>query len=304
MWNAIKQNRWWIYQQERFPVFAHGTLIAVFSLAAVAYSAVLGGRYALELSAFAVAFATTFGFFLLLRIADEFKDFEDDCRYRAYRPVPRGLIGLNDLRYLAIIVLALQMLAALLLHAPLAMLLVLVWVYLGLMTVEFFAGSWLRRHPTPYMLSHMLIMPLIQLYASACDWLPQTSTPPAGLSWFLAASYANGLVIEIGRKIRVPEDEEPGVETYSALWGRKTACLVWLSAMGAAGVFASLAADRVAVGGLTIVLLSLGWIISALLAFHFLTQTRTQSGKAIETCSGLWTLASYLLLGPVALLMV
>jgi len=302
MWNAIEQNRWWVYQRERFPVFAHGTLIAVFSLAAVAYSAVLGGRHALEISAFAVAFATTFGFFLLLRIADEFKDFEDDCRYRAYRPVPRGLIGLNDLRYLAIAVLALQLMAALLLHAPLAMLLLAVWVYLALMSAEFFAGSWLRRHPTPYMLSHMLIMPLIQFYASACDWLPQTSTPPSGLTWFLAASYANGLVIEIGRKIRVPEDEESGVETYSALWGRKTACIVWLGAMAMAGIFAWVAADRIAVGGLTKWLLSLAWVLSALLAFHFLSQTRTQSGKAIETCSGLWTLVSYLLLGAVPLL--
>lgn len=225
MWAVIKQNRWWIYQRERFPVFAHGTLIAVFSLAAVAYSALLGGRQAFEPSAFAVAFATTFGFFLLLRIADEFKDYEDDCRYRPYRPVPRGLIGLNDLRYLAIAVLALQLLAALLQHAPLAILLIVVWIYLTLMTVEFFVRDWLRQHPISYMLSHMLIMPLIQLYASACDWLPQTSALPAGLYWFLAASYANGLVIEIGRKIRAPEDEESGVDTYSALWGHKTACI-------------------------------------------------------------------------------
>lgn len=302
MCNASKQNRWWIYQRERFPVFAHGTLIAVFSLAAVAYSALLRGSQSVQPSAFVVAFATAFGFFLLLRIADEFKDYEDDCRYRPYRPVPRGLIALNDLRYLAIAILALQMAAALLLHAPLAILLIVVWVYLALMTVEFFTRDWLRRHPISYMLSHMLIMPLIQLYASACDWMP-TSTSPAGLYWFLAASYANGLVIEIGRKIRAQEDEEPGVETYSALWGRKNACIVWLCAMGMAGFCASLAASLIAFGGLTTMLLSLAWGLAALLAIRFLAQVQTQSGKTIETVSGIWTLASYLLLGPVPLFM-
>lgn len=303
MWHAITQNRWWIYQRERFPVLAHGTLIAVFSLAAVAYSALLRGSQSILPSAFAVAFATIFGFFLLLRIADEFKDYEDDCRYRPYRPVPRGLIGLNDLRYLAFAVLALQLLAALLLHAPLAMLLIMVWVYLALMTVEFFSRDWLRRHPISYMLSHMLIMPLIQLYASACDWMPQASALPGGLYWFLAASYANGLVIEIGRKIRAPEDEELGVETYSALWGRKNACIAWLCAMGMAGIFASLAAARIAFGGLTTAFLSLVWGLSALLAIRFLAQAKTPSGKTIESVSGIWTLASYLLLGPIPLFM-
>jgi 4-hydroxybenzoate polyprenyltransferase len=35
---------------------------------------------------------------------------------------------------------------------------------------------------------------------------------PAGLFWFLAASFCNGVVIEIGRKIRAPAQEEEGVD--------------------------------------------------------------------------------------------
>ena len=36
--------RWWIYQRERFPVLAHGLLIAAFSSSAVCFSSLLRGR--------------------------------------------------------------------------------------------------------------------------------------------------------------------------------------------------------------------------------------------------------------------
>lgn len=36
-------SRWWIYQRERFPIFAHGMLIAAFSFCMVAYSALARG---------------------------------------------------------------------------------------------------------------------------------------------------------------------------------------------------------------------------------------------------------------------
>ena len=79
------------------------------------------------------------------------------------------------------------------------------------------------------MTSHMLILPLVDLYATACDWwVAGLRQPPPGLYWFLVVSYLNGLVIEIGRKTRAPADEEHGVETYSALWGTNGAVRAWL----------------------------------------------------------------------------
>ena len=56
--------------------------------------------------------------------------------------------------------------------ARLVPLLLLTLAYLALMSVEFFAGEWLRKQPFLYMASHMAIMPLIDFYATACDWLP------------------------------------------------------------------------------------------------------------------------------------
>ena len=84
--------RWWTYQRERFPLAAHGPLIAAFSFCAVSYSRMLRGETGLPpWPALLTAFVICLLFFLQLRIADEFKDIEEDTRWRPYRAVPRGL---------------------------------------------------------------------------------------------------------------------------------------------------------------------------------------------------------------------
>ena len=55
-----------------------------------------------------------------------------------------------------------------------------------------------------------MIMPLVDFYATACDWWTVSHRPPPGLLWFVIVSYFNGVVIEVGRKIRPAEDEEEG----------------------------------------------------------------------------------------------
>src|SRR3954470_8291934 len=102
-------NRWWVYQRERFPVFAHGPLIAAFSLSAVSFSRLLRGQVSLpEGKAALVAFVTALLFILQLRIADEFKDFEEDSKYRPYRAVPRGLVTLRELGWVGVGAAAIQ----------------------------------------------------------------------------------------------------------------------------------------------------------------------------------------------------
>src|SRR2546430_12635765 len=92
-------------------------------MSAVSYSALLRGRSAVEPAAALTAFVTAFLFFLQLRIADEFKDFEEDSRYRPYRPVPRGLVGLRELAWVGVGTAVVQLRLALWLEAALALLL-------------------------------------------------------------------------------------------------------------------------------------------------------------------------------------
>jgi 4-hydroxybenzoate polyprenyltransferase len=297
-------NRWWIYQRERFPVFAHGPLIAAFSFSAVCFSSLLRGSVELPAAGSAlVAFATAFTFFLQLRIADEFKDFADDSRYRPYRPVPRGLVKLRELGVVGVAGALLQFGLAWWLQPRLLVLLAITWAYLALMTREFFAPEWLKARPFTYMWTHMLIMPQIDFYATGCDWMAAgLRWPPPGLFWFLTASFFNGMVIELGRKIRAPQDEETGVQTYSAVWGRRRAVGAWLTAMSLTALTALMAARRIQfmpqVGGV----LGVSLLGAVIVARTFLMQPTTKRAKRIENISGVWTLLLYLSIGAWPLL--
>ena len=294
-------NRWWTYQQERFPIFGHGPLILAFSLSAMSYSALLRGESALRPAAALVAFVTAFLFFLQLRIADEFKDAEDDARWRPYRPVPRGLVTLRELAWVGLGAAAIQLAGSLWLRPLQALWLVVAWTWLALMTKEFFIHDWLKAHPITYMLSHMVILPVFDIYATACDWLMAGAAPPHGLGWFLAVSYLNGIVIEIGRKIRAPQDEEEGVETYSVLWGRSRALLAWLGAMLLTAVCAWRGAQLIGFAGPLALLLCVLLLIAGLLAVSFNTAPLPGRGQRIELFSAVWTLLMYLSLGAIPL---
>lgn len=287
-------NRWWTYQKERFPLAVNGPLVAVFSLGALYHSALLrdiatlpGWQPAL------VAFGTALGFFLLLRVADEFKDAEKDGKYRPYRPVPRGLVSLQELGLLGAGTALVQLGLSLWLDPQVTLVLLAGWGYFGLMSMEFFAGDWLEKRLGLYMATHMVILPLIALVAAACDWAVAAASPSPSLGWFLVASYLNGLVLEIGRKTRAPDDEEEGVETYSKAWGRPQAVTAWLGAIAGAGALSVGAALQVGAGAWAAVLLGGVALGAGVLAVRFARQPTSARAAPIELCSGIWLLASY-----------
>jgi 4-hydroxybenzoate polyprenyltransferase len=180
-------------------------------------------------------------------------------------------------------------------------LLLLVWAYFGLMTREFFVPSWLKAHPVLYMSSHMVILPLIDLYSTGCDWRVAGVSAPHALIYLLAASFGNGFVVEIGRKIRAPEDEEYGVSTYSSLWGRRRAVLAWLACLAGTCLAADLAALQIGFGQPVAVVLALWLLLCCLVAWRFLSTASSRAAGAIEAMSGIWTLLLYLALGALPL---
>jgi 4-hydroxybenzoate polyprenyltransferase len=144
----------------------------------------------------------------------------------------------------------------------------------------------------------MMIMPLVDLFATSCLWLPANVVPDKlGLMFFLIASFFNGIVIEIGRKLRQPEGEEEGVPTYSKLWGIKRASIVWGICMSVTAGFALLAASHI---GFIFPVLCL---LIPLLFWAFITIVKIHqtSSKRYELISGLWTLVLYLSLGLIPL---
>jgi 4-hydroxybenzoate polyprenyltransferase len=297
-------SRLWTYQAERFPVFQHGALIAAFGASAVCLSALLRGG-APDLIAILVAVLVLFGFFFQLRIADEHKDHADDSKYRPERPVPRGLVTLSELRTVAFVVAGLQVLLTAWLGWTLLGLLVLVWAWMALMTKEFFAPKALKKRPILYMVSHMMVMPLIDLYATAADWAPMGLGHQGfvlTLGGFLLLSLVNGTVLEVARKSWSPEQERDGVETYSRLWGPGAA---GATVMAVVLVGLAVSAFVHVRSGASVYFLFGLLLVSAFAAYSAIDYAGTptpKTAKRMETAAGVFVLANYLLLGVLPLL--
>ncbi len=284
--------RWWIYQRERFPLVLNGIAILVFSLAAVGYGWVISGQQGTPgLAVFAVSFCGSFIFFALMRIVDEFKDHEDDSLYRPYRAVPRGLVKLSELRVLGIVLAVAQFALALAWSLQLFLLLAAIWIYFLLMSFEFFVPRWLKARPVTYLLSHMVIMPLIALFASAPAWLGHPVATHE-LVLFLGLAFCVGMVGEIGRKIRAPDDEEAGVETYTALWGRNAAVGLWLLGILATALITGLACRVLAYEGYFFPVLAVLFALTVVVGWRFVRSPGSGRARSIEGVSGLWTLVS------------
>ena len=299
-------NRWWTYQSERFPIFAHGPLVIVFCLAVMLFSALQQGDELPDITRIAGAVISTLILFFQLRVADEFKDFAIDSKYRPHRAVPRGLVSLNELARLAFAGAAIQFLIAIYIDIGLIPVLIGVWAYIGLMTKEFFVKEWLIKNATDYLLSHMLVMPLIAFYVSTFDWLCDCRDIPAGLGWLLLLSFCCGLVLELGRKIKVPDSERTGVETYSGLWGSNTAVILWTASV-AASVFAyANAAPYISNSALFLIPGAMVLVLGLFTAVLFPgkgPQPFRGTEKLIEPSSGLVALMLYLGLGPLQALL-
>ena len=186
-------------------------------------------------------------------------------------------------------------------------LLFLVWAWLAVMTKEFFVPAWLKKRPLVYMISHMAIMPLIDLYATACDWLPHGDGGHQGfgltLGAFLVLSLVNGSAIGIARKCWAPDQEREGVETYSKLWGPGRAgisvlCVVLTGFALAAFINVRSDAGPWMLGGLALVAAGAAWS-----AIDYAGTPTPKTAKALETVSGVFVLANYLLLGVIPLVL-
>jgi 4-hydroxybenzoate polyprenyltransferase len=295
--------RFWTYLSERFALLPHVLMISAFTFSAASYSRISRGSEDIIPWAFLVTgIITSFCFFLLLRIFDEFKDFDKDSIYQSYRPVPRGLISLKELKWVAIVIITLQIILNAIIMPVMLIAYALVMIYMAVMTKEFFLKDWILKHPVIYMITHMLIMPLIDFYTTGLDWINADSSPSKGLIFFLLVTFLNGIVIEIGRKIRAPECEETGVETYSFLWGYKKATVIWLIVITATFIAALFASHFAGFGLVGVFVLLAFLLICTLPALVFLFKKTQISAQYIEYAAGLWTIAMYLTLGGVPML--
>ena len=294
--------RLWIYLVERFPPLSHGILVATFSFSAISYSRICRGEDGfISLQNFLLCAFTTITLFFLVRVFDEFKDAQEDAVSRPHLPIPRGLISLKEVGIVGLVVFIVQFSVNALFIQDLLWMYLAIIVYLIVMGKEFFIGKWLKKHQFFYITSHMFIIPIIDIYASGFDWKLENVDPPIGLLFFFIVSYMNGIVLEIGRKIKSPENEEPN--TYSTSLGMKKASWLYVFVLILA-LASNLSATYYAGFGTTgYLIVGILFVICLLPAFVFLKNFSKKGAKLLELSSALWTIGSYLTLGGVPMLL-
>ncbi|MBL4812811.1 MAG: UbiA family prenyltransferase [Rhodobacteraceae bacterium] len=288
--------RLWIYQAERFPLAKTMPLLAVFSAASICVSAQLSGRALPHWLGFVAAFVVVMALFFQLRVCDEYKDLEDDQKYRPERPIPRGLVSLSTILKLGLLTMPLAALVTWLWYGPVLWLLLLVWLWLAAMTAEFGVPHWLKARPVLYLLSHMAIMPLIDLLLTSFEWALHGE--PASKLWiFLALSFVNGCVLEIGRKLWATENEITGVETYSGLWGPQRAAQIWLAFVAVSCALLVAVGFATGVGWASLAIGVVGFAICAKSAVAYMRVPTKAAQERMDMLAGLWVFGCYAVAG-------
>lgn len=235
--------KWYIYQKERFPVVVFGMYIFCIVFAVFCFSSssneILINNYKIFLETMNTnkikwikiisMFVVTFLQFLMIRITDEFKDYEEDCKYRPYRPVPRGLVTLKELKVLFVICAILQIVFTFMFNRNGLILLALVWAFSGLLSKDFFIKKLIDKHMLIGVFLDELLMPILVLYLSSYIMTPNMCIKAiffSNLGEILLISYLVSWVVEIARKVRCKEEEEEGVKTYTAVFGIEKATLI------------------------------------------------------------------------------
>lgn len=210
-------SRLWAWAGERFPPIHVITSWIVYLMTA---SAVRGSHASAPISFSTLDVLVAIGVtaqFLLLRILDEHKDYEEDCLNHPERALQRGLITLRDLRRIGIGCAGLMLALSVFYdggvgRATFAWAMMSAWTFL--MFKEFFLRDWLRARLFIYALSHMLIMPLVMLWMVAlCSSETPWSDPVTLL--LMALTLISGFAFEITRKTKGRDEERDGVDTYS-----------------------------------------------------------------------------------------
>ena len=106
---------------------------------------------------------TVFSFLCWLRIADDFKDYELDCRLFAHRPLPSGRVTKKDLGIFAGILIAFTVLLNVLLMRNFVFCLIL-YSYGSLMAVWFFQKHKIQKSLPMALVTHNPVQMIMNIY--------------------------------------------------------------------------------------------------------------------------------------------
>ena len=165
---------------------------------------------------------TIFVFLMILRIADDFKDYETDRRLFPERALPSGRVLKKDLAVALSVIVSISVLLNLFFMNNQGWFLFLD-IYGTLMSFWFFKKDKIQNSLPLALVTHNPVMMILNIYTITFVCykygLPLLSLPTILLAFTM---YFPSLIWEISRKIRAPKDETEYV-TYSKLFGYQQA---------------------------------------------------------------------------------
>ncbi|MGP6140154.1 UbiA family prenyltransferase [Jeotgalibaca sp. A127] len=228
-----------IYANEMYPVIPRlliSTLMVAVQYLAVLTFAEVPPIYQFHWEDLGIGY-TVFAFLFLLRIADEFKDLENDRINYPERPLPSGRVYKRDLWFLGTLLFVIMVGINLVLPQPLGPLLLVIF-YGFLMTVWFFQRDKIEPSLVLALVTHNPVQLILSFYVI------HFVTYHYGLALWTWENvcvaivlYIPALLWEISRKIKAPMDENQYV-TYSQVWGFKGSLLA-IVGIAAVGVLAA-----------------------------------------------------------------
>ena len=159
--------KWLTYSKERFPAVVYFILSAGFSLSS---NYILFDSF--SIFGFTGSLLGVLLFFFELRLMDECKDHKKDKIAHPNRPIPRGLLTLQQvkraIKYILGGMFGYAFILGLALNVYAGIYYFLLTIYLYLMYREFFISKWLNKKPLLYAVSHQLILIILCAFVFSC----------------------------------------------------------------------------------------------------------------------------------------
>ncbi|URZ05599.1 hypothetical protein CLROS_009250 [Clostridium felsineum] len=214
-----------IYLKEMYPPFLRGSLSLILFFE-IYFITLLSNHIvpkSIGIQEFVGVF-TVFGFWLALRIADEFKDYETDKINFPSRALPSGRVTKKDLKVLLIIDYAIIIILNLVFMNNIIYFAALI-IYGILMSLWFFAKKYIQPNLVLALITHNPVELILDYYVISFACIKYNLPVFTKTTLLICVTlYFPALAWEISRKIKAPEDENQYV-TYSILFGYKKATM-------------------------------------------------------------------------------
>lgn len=251
----------------------------------------------------AVGGFTIFSFLCWLRIADDFKDYELDCRLFAHRPLPSGRVKKKDLAIFVALLIAVTVALNVVFMNNIGFFLFL-YIYGTLMSLWFFHKKKIQKSLPLALVTHNPVQMIMNIYIISFTCIKYGLNGFTWISFFAAWTlYFPALIWEVSRKIRAPKDETEYV-TYSMLFGYRRATrfvliLTWVDIL--TNIILVWNLNKISVAAL---LINVGWMTWKFRQYmqdpeQFKLVDKVERYTYIQESLMLLTVAVYLLVGKI-----